>query len=144
MARPEHDLQCAAWVYAQHVLPDSADYASIETKIGLNAKRQAGDRKAAGVRAGEPDARVVWLSRVTFVEFKSPTGSVSPAQKKRHAELRRAGSEVYVVSSIAALKYVFLVLGIPLRFHALTVEDRDRMLAVRHGAPKKRATTQRK
>ncbi len=32
MARPEHNLQQAAWVYAQHVLPPEADFASVETK----------------------------------------------------------------------------------------------------------------
>ena len=65
--------------------------------------------------------------------------SVSDAQHKRHAELRRAGAEVYVIRSIASLRQVFLGMGIPLRHHALTAEARDEMLAARAAAPKKPA-----
>lgn len=131
MARPEHNLQCAAWVFAQHVLPDDADYASVETKIGADAKLMATHRKAAGIRAGEPDARVIWRGRVTFIEFKSATGYTSAVQKLRHKDLERAGAQVFVVRSIATLEAVFLGLGIPLRFHALPAAARDQMLGAR-------------
>ena len=136
MARPEHNLQAAAWVYAQHVLPPEADFASVETKLGRDDMVGAAMRKAAGVRKGQPDCQVVYKGRVVFVELKV-AASVSDAQHKRHAELRRAGAEVFVVRSIALLRQVFLGMGIPLRHHALTAEMRDEMLAARRAAPKK-------
>lgn len=136
MARPEHNLQCAAWVYAQHVLPPEADFASVEVKLGRDDRIGAMHRKAAGHRAGQPDAQVVWRGRVTFIEFKAGA-SISEAQNKRHAELRRAGAEVFIVRSIATLRAVFVGLGIPLRHHALTAETRDEMLAARRASPKK-------
>ena len=136
MARPEHNLQQAAWVYAQHVLPPEADFASVETKLGRNDAIGAAMRKAAGVRAGQPDCQIIYKGRVVFVELKAGA-SVSDAQHKRHAELRRAGAEVYVIRSIASLRQVFLGMGIPLRFHALTAEARDAMLAARAASPRK-------
>lgn len=132
--KPETALQAAAWVYAQQVLPPECDFASVETKIGLDAKRTAMFRKLAGCRAGQPDAQIVWRGRATFVEFKAGA-SISEAQHKRHAELRRAGAEVYIVRSVANLEAVFLGLGIPLRFHALTAAHRDEMLAARRSKP---------
>ena len=93
-------------------------------------------RKMMGIRAGEPDARIVWRGRVTFIEFKAGA-SISDAQHKRHAELRRAGAEVFIVRSVVTLATVFLGLGVPLRFHAMTPERRDEMLAARAANPKK-------
>ena len=138
MAHPEANLQAACWVYAQQVLPPECDFASVETKTGRNDRMAGMFRKAAGVRAGEPDARIVWRGRVTFVEFKAGA-SISDAQHKRHAELRRAGAEVFIVRSVASLAAVFLGLGVPMRFHALTPERRDEMLAARAANPKKPA-----
>ena len=136
MARPETNLQVACWVYAQQVSPEECDFASIETKTGRNDRMAGMFRKMAGIRAGEPDARIVWRGRVTFVEFKAGA-SISDAQHKRHAELRRAGAEVFIVRSVAGLAAVFLGLGVPLRFHALTPHQRDEMLAARAANPKR-------
>lgn len=133
--QPEAALQAACWVYAQQVLPPEADYASIETKVGRNDKMAGMFRKMMGVRAGEPDARVIWRGRVTHLEFKAGA-SISDAQHKRHAELRRAGAEVFIVRSVATLATVFTGLGIPLRFHAFTPEARDEALAARRANPK--------
>lgn len=140
--KPESALQAACWVYAQQVLPDDADYASVETKTGRDDMTAGMFRKMMGVRAGEPDARLVWRGRVTFIELKAGA-SISEAQHKRHAELRRAGAEVYIVRSVAGLAAVFGGLAIPLRFHALTPADRDNMLASRATKPPKKATRPR-
>ena len=134
--KPEAALQAACWVYSQHVLPPEADFASVETKIGADNRQAGAFRKMMGVRAGQPDAQLVWRGRVTFIEFKAGA-SVSDVQHKRHAELRRAGAEVFIVRSIATLRAVFEGMGIPLRHHALTAETRDEMLAARRAAPKK-------
>jgi hypothetical protein len=135
MARPEHQLQMAAWVYAQQVLPPEADFASVETKTGRDDRVAAMHRKAAGIRSGQPDCQITYKGRVTYVELKAGS-SVSDAQHKRHAELRRAGAEVYVIRTIASLRQIFLGLGVQLRHHALTAEMRDEMLAARRAAPK--------
>jgi len=142
MARPEHNLQMAAWVYAQHVLPPEADFASVETKLGRDDMVGAAMRKAAGVRKGQPDCQIIYKGRIVFVELKAGS-SVSDAQHKRHAELRRAGAEVYVIRTIASLRQVFLGMGIPLKFHALTAEQRDEMLAARAAAPRKATARKR-
>lgn len=81
MARPEHNLQQAAWAYAQHVLPPEADFASVETKLGRNDAIGAAMRKAAGVRAGQPDCQIIYKGRVSSWNSKRahpcPTRSTS-------------------------------------------------------------------
>lgn len=136
--QPEAALQAACWVYSQQVLPEECDFASVETKTGRNDRMAGMFRKAAGVRAGQPDAQITWRGRITYVEykFKAP---ISDIQHKRHAELRRAGAEVFIVRSVAGLAAVFGGLGVPLRFHALTPERRDEMLAARAANTKKPA-----
>lgn len=134
--KPEDALQCACWTYAQQVLPPDADYASIETKIGHNDRIGGMFRKMKGIRAGEPDARVIYRGRYTGIEFKAGA-SVSDAQHRRHAEIRRAGGEVYVVRSVVELREVFVLLGIELRHHSFTPEMRDEALAARQGKPAK-------
>ena len=50
---------------------------------------------------GITDLYVCRPGRTVWLEVKRPgTGRVSPAQQQRHAELRAAGQEVYVVRSI--------------------------------------------
>ena len=143
MAHPEANLQAACWVYAQQVLPPECDYAANEVNTGRNDKMAGVFRRAAGCRAGQPDAQITWRGRITYVEFKVKA-RISDAQHKRHAELRRAGAEVYIVRSVAGLSAVFGGLAVPLRFHAITPERRDEMLAARAMAPKKPAKPRRK
>lgn len=143
MSRPEHNLQAACWVYARDVLPEDADFASIETKTGRSDMMAAVWRKQAGIRAGQPDCQITYRGRVTYVELKAGA-TVSDAQRKRHAELRRAGAEVYVVRSIVELHQVFTAgLLIPLRYHALDPATRDAMLAARAAKPPKRTARAR-
>lgn len=132
---PEAALQQACWVYAQQVLPPDADYASIETKLGVSDIRRAAQRRGLGIRAGEPDARLIWKGRYYGIEFKAGA-SLSPAQRDRHAQIEAAGAEVYVLRSVTGLARLFADLQIPLRFHALTPERRDQMLAGRRVAAK--------
>ena len=131
MNHHEDNLQMAIWLYAQHVLPPTADFASTETKIGFNAIRAAARRKARGIRAGEPDTKTVWQGITRYHELKAGS-ALSADQKKRHAELRRAGAIVDVVKSVQQMHDIWTVgMDIPLRFHALTPAMRDAMLAGR-------------
>ena len=133
----ESQLQEACWTYAQQVLPPEADFASVETKTGFNSLAAGAARKRRGIRAGQPDAQIVYNGRVTFVELKKGSG-ISEAQHKRHAQLRRAGAEVFILSTVVSLRQVFLGLGIQLLYHALDAETRDLMLDARK-APKRAA-----
>jgi len=66
---------------------------------GLRTSRaQASKAKAGGMRAGEPDIRIYLPDgRVRFIELKRVGGTVSRAQKDRHAALRALGFKVDVV-----------------------------------------------
>lgn len=57
---------------------------------------------------GMPD-RLVLLpdGAAFFVELKAKRGSLSPAQRRRHAELRRVRQEVEVWNSIEAIDDIF-------------------------------------
>lgn len=50
-------------------------------------------------RRGVPDDFVALNGRCCFVEVKSATGTIEPAQQLRHDELRDAGIKVSVVRS---------------------------------------------
>jgi hypothetical protein len=50
--------------------------------------------------------------------------------------LRRAGSEVFTISTVASLRQVFLGLGIQLLYHVLDAETRDLMLDARQSRQK--------
>ena len=123
---PETILQIAANFYALDVLPPGADYAGNEVKTGRDDARMGDLRRRIGCRDGQPDNQITFKSRITYIEWKAPGGgTISKAQKKRHAELRAAGAEVYVIRSIVSLRQIFLGLGIQLRFNARTAEIRD-------------------
>jgi len=53
--------------------------------------------KDEGVKAGVPDLFLYGLR--LFIEMKSPTGRLSPAQVARHKELREAGYRVEICHS---------------------------------------------
>lgn len=133
--KPEQALMMACNVYASHVLPPECDYAATEINTGRNDRIAGVFRKLSGAKKGQPDAQIVWRGRVTFIEFKAGA-SISPAQHKRHAELRGAGAEVFIIRSVATLHSVLVGLGVPLRFHAMTPETRDEALAARRANPK--------
>lgn len=58
---------------------------------------------AATARAGVPDRVVVLRGVVYLVELKSPTGRLSPVQRRVHGMIERAGVAVHVLSSTAAV-----------------------------------------
>lgn len=53
--------------------------------------------KRLGMTAGEPDLELTWANRgIAWMEFKSGTGTVSPAQRDRLNQLVRFGHSVGV------------------------------------------------
>lgn len=89
----EWQMQAEA-VRALRALPE---FGRLFTLAGdMNAARRgpamAAIAKATGMAAGEPDLRVyIAGGRLGLIEFKTRTGRLSPAQRDRHAVLRRLG-----------------------------------------------------
>ena len=71
--------------------------------------------KAAGARNGTPDMLFVHLGRAYWIELKTKTGRVSPAQQECHAGLKQAGAEVAICRSIEDVEAALLRWSIPLR-----------------------------
>lgn len=93
----EHDLQVAVvqWL-RRNGFDVAADQGGLRT-----SRRQAGLAKQAGLIAGEPDLRI-YLSdgHLLMVEMKTARGSVSKAQKERHAKLKAAGYDVEILKAL--------------------------------------------
>jgi len=113
----EWRLQAAA-VRALKAMPEfgrqfllAGDMAS--GKRGPKAQMQA---LATGLTPGDPDLRIYLpAGRIAFIEYKTSTGRLSPAQKQRHADMARLGHIVEVVAAATedecADKTVALVRG---------------------------------
>lgn len=68
-------------------------------KRGPKAQMQA---IATGLTPGDPDLRLYLPGgRVKFIEYKTTSGSLSPAQRTRHADMQRLGHEVEVVAAFS-------------------------------------------
>lgn len=68
-------------------------------KRGPRAQMQA---LATGLTPGDPDLRIYLPDgRVAFIEYKTATGRLSPAQKQRHADMERLGHTVVTVSAFS-------------------------------------------
>lgn len=66
-------------------------------KRGPKAQMQA---LATGLTPGDPDLRIYLpAGRVAFIEYKTSTGRMSPAQRQRHADMRHLGHTVEVVAA---------------------------------------------
>lgn len=97
----EWKLQAAA-VRALKAMPEyqrqfllAGDMAS--GKRGPKAQMQA---LATGLTPGDPDLRIYLpAGRVAFIEYKTSTGRLSPAQRQRHADMVRLGHTVEVVAA---------------------------------------------
>jgi hypothetical protein len=64
-------------------------------KRGPKAQMQA---IATGLTPGDPDLRLYLPGgRVAFIEYKTSSGRLSPAQRTRHADMQRLGHEVEVI-----------------------------------------------
>lgn len=66
-------------------------------KRGPKAQMQA---LATGLTPGDPDLRIYLpAGRIAFIEYKTSTGRLSPAQRQRHADMARLGHAVDVVAA---------------------------------------------
>ena len=95
-------------------LPEDAVWTTVEHG-GTRGKREAGRLKAKGLRPGWPDIQIVWRGRAYFVELKAFGKYLSPAQKKTHGALLKAGVPVATCRRIEEVEGTLRGWGIPLK-----------------------------
>ncbi len=117
---PEYSLQLAVASYLNFVLPDNCWWTFIPGGTvggGATAARRGAQIKRMGYAKGSPDIIIIKKECVLFLELKSPTGHLSPAQIATHEKLHRAAARVEVCRSIDDVKTELILHGI-IRSHA--------------------------
>ena len=92
----ESTLQSKCFLWAHNTFPELRGLLFSVPNGGTRNIREAMTLKATGLIAGIPDMLCVYRGLTAF-EFKTPTGVLSPAQKKIHEKWRSAGIPVHVV-----------------------------------------------
>lgn len=114
MKHTEDALQMDAARYLSAALPDTAFWWHCPNG-GRRGAREGGRFKLMGVKAGVPDIALLFAGKTYFIELKSPTGRLSPAQKALHPVLARAGSPVAVCTDIRGVEAVLRGWEIPVK-----------------------------
>ena len=78
-------------------------------------------RKKRGVRAGTPDNLVLHCGRFVAVELKSPTGTLSPAQREARLKILAGGGVWWLCKSANAAMWALAESGV--RFREIERED---------------------
>ncbi|MBI1425800.1 MAG: hypothetical protein GC149_20435 [Gammaproteobacteria bacterium] len=97
----EFSLQCAVATYLDGLAAATKRLAwSHPPNEGKQKPQYRMKQIKAGMKTGEPDC-IIYLKggKTIFIELKTDRGSLSAAQKKRHAELRALGFDVYTVKA---------------------------------------------
>ncbi|MCG4273917.1 VRR-NUC domain-containing protein [Acetobacter senegalensis] len=113
MNHAEDRLHKSIWQQLQHLLPDDAVPQSFENR--QNGPIEGRRRKERGCLPGWPDMGIVWNSRTYYIELKTATGRLNPAQKACHARLRAAGAPVAVCRSLEDVLYFLETHDVPLK-----------------------------
>jgi hypothetical protein len=82
---------------------------------GLRSKKAADRLKGMGVVAGIPDLAIVHRGRALFIELKTATGRLSPAQREMQRRLIYAGAAVCLCRSVAEVEASLLEAAVHLR-----------------------------
>lgn len=104
-ARPAPELEWKLQAAAVRALKAMPEYGRQFLLAGDQAAAKRGPRAqmqalATGLTPGDPDLRLYLPGgRVAFIEYKTSTGRLSPAQKQRHADMARLGHTVEVVAA---------------------------------------------
>ena len=100
---PEHDVQRAIVSLLRAVIPAPAVVHHANNSVGMGGRRavvQGGILKALGVHAGFADLIVLAQGRAVFLEVKSGTGSLSPAQRIFRDAVQEMGFAWALVRSV--------------------------------------------
>lgn len=102
-ARKNPEAQMQAAIVGAYAIARAPNTFLTSSLAGVNLGGRVGFRiNKAGYRAGTPDLCFCIGGRSLWIELKTKRGSVSPAQRDCHRELREAGAEVVVCRSVSA------------------------------------------
>ena len=112
---PEQDFQMAVKKYLELALPFPDAWFGASAAKGTS-KTTGGILQGIGYKAGTPDMRVSykWLPPI-WLELKSPTGTLSKAQKQCRKDLVAAGCCWALVRSLDDVERALRRFGVPLR-----------------------------
>lgn len=111
----EYELHCAIWDYLSWaVLPPT-----VVSTIGHGGykltKRASARLKRVGLVPGIPDMMLIHAGRAHFIEIKTPTGALSPAQVAMRDRLAAAHARVATARSVPEVERLLDAWSIPRR-----------------------------
>jgi hypothetical protein len=120
----EAALQKAVCAHLDVALPSSAYYCAVPNGAVLSGDAKArgmqmNKLKATGLKPGAPDLVICWSGRFIGIELKSPTGTVSEAQKDASDRITLAGGLYTVARSLEGVEAFLDMIGVPLRARLL-------------------------
>lgn len=99
--------------YLRLALPHNAEFFHIPNG-GQRHSAVAQKLVPLGLKAGIPDLCVLFGGYATFLELKTPSGSLSASQRQMQKKLEHCGCPVYVCRELEDVRAVLLDCGIPL------------------------------
>ncbi len=112
-AHAEWDFQTTVAKFLDLALPVGAFWTSIDMGPA-RSKAVGGMRKARGLKAGVPDALIIWGNIALWLEIKTQRGQLSDAQKNVRAALLANGHLWALVRSIDDVVTACAMARIPL------------------------------
>jgi hypothetical protein len=86
--------------------------------LGGGGKARGGILKAAGAKIGTPDVLVIFAGRAHWIELKTKSGEVSPAQSDAMRALEKAGCPCAIARSLDDVIFALKRWQIPMRARA--------------------------
>ena len=93
----ETDIQADAVLIARAMFPEWVMFHNNNNQVNKAAGVKA---RKAGVLAGIPDVSILHPGGMQLVEMKTPTGVVSPEQRKMFKKLSNMGQSVLIARSV--------------------------------------------
>ena len=115
--RRRHDeasLLHATMGFLSWALPDDA-VANHSPGEGKRSKAAQVALRRSGYRAGWPDIEVIWRGKVYFIELKTKSGVMSPAQREMTRKLIYCGAPVMLCRSLPEVEASLREACVPLR-----------------------------
>jgi hypothetical protein len=112
--RQEFDAQTRlAELLPKYLDPKTTFFSSLENRAITRLSGRLHKRR--GCRSGLPDAMIVHLGRVVFVELKSRRGALSKVQRQIRVELLQAGAAWFLARTPRAALAALALAGVPFK-----------------------------